>query len=72
MLAGVEPTGRHVKIPLVVIGHFREGKLAHDYLLGPASVLAQLGLIELATSVAGLRRLEGAQSNLPANELMKR
>jgi carboxymethylenebutenolidase len=35
-----------VKIPLVVIVHFRDGKLAHEHLWDQASVLAQLGLID--------------------------
>src|SRR5439155_10961955 len=47
MLPGVEPTNKHVKIPLVVIVHFRDGKLAHEHIYwDQASVLAQLGLID--------------------------
>ena len=47
MLPEVEPTGKHVKVALVVIVHFREGKLAHEHIYwDQASVLAQLGLID--------------------------
>ena len=49
MLPGVEPTGKHVKVALVVIVHFRDGKLAHEHIYwDQASVLAQLGLIDAA------------------------
>jgi carboxymethylenebutenolidase len=75
MLPGVAPTGKHVKIPLVVIVHFRDGKLAHEHIYwDQASVLAQLGLIETAKlPVAGVETAEKVlDSSLPANELMKR
>ena len=75
MLPGVAPTGRQVKIPLVVIVHFRDGKLAHEHIYwDQASVLAQLGLIETANlPVAGVETAEKVlDPSLPANELMKR
>src|SRR5207249_2967570 len=75
MLPGVEPTGKHVKVPLVVIVHFRDGKLAHEHIYwDQASVLAQLGLIDMsALPVAGVETAEKVLNpNLPANELMKR
>jgi carboxymethylenebutenolidase len=75
MLPGVEPTGKHVKIPLVVIVHFRDGKLAHEHIYwDQASVLAQLGLIETTQlPVAGVETAEKVLNpNLPANELMTR
>ena len=75
MLPGVEPTGRHVKIPLVVIVHFRDGKLAHEHIYwDQASVLAQLGLIDTAKlPVAGVETAEKVlDPSLPANELMER
>jgi carboxymethylenebutenolidase len=75
MLPGVDPTNRHVKIPLVVIVHFRDGKLAHEHIYwDQASVLAQLGLIDSATlPVAGVETAEKVlDPSLPANELMKR
>lgn len=60
MLPGVEPTNKHVKVALVVIVHFREGKLAHEHIYwDQASVLAQLGLIDAATlPVAGVESAE--------------
>ena len=75
MLPGVEPTGKHVKIPLVVIVHFRDGKLAHEHIYwDQASVLAQLGLLETnSLPVAGVETAEKVLNpKLPANELMKR
>ena len=75
MLPGVAPTGKHVKVPLVVIVHFRDGKLAHEHIYwDQASVLAQLGLIETAKlPVAGVETAEKVLNpSLPANEMMKR
>ncbi|HLY19084.1 MAG TPA: ester cyclase [Bryobacteraceae bacterium] len=46
MLPGVAPTHRRVEVPLVVIVHFREGKLAHEHIYwDQASVLKQIGLL---------------------------
>jgi carboxymethylenebutenolidase len=46
MLPGVPPTNRHVRVPLVVIVRFRDGKLAHEHIYwDQASVLKQLGLL---------------------------
>ncbi len=75
MLPGIAPTGKHVKVPLVVIVHFRDGKLAHEHIYwDQASVLAQLGLIDAAKlPVAGAESAEKVLSpNLPANRLMER
>lgn len=75
MLPGVEPTNRHVKVPLVVIVHFRDGKLAHEHIYwDQASVLAQIGLIDAnSLPVAGVETAEKVLNpNLPANDLMKR
>ena len=60
MLPGVAPTGKHVKIPLVVIVHFRDGKLAHEHIYwDQASVLAQLDLIDSnKLPVAGVESAE--------------
>ena len=56
MLPGVEPTGKHVKVALVVIVHFRDGKLAHEHIYwDQASVLVQLGLLDASKlPVAGI------------------
>jgi carboxymethylenebutenolidase len=46
MLPGVAPTNRFVKVPLVVIVKFRDGKLAHEHIYwDQASVLKQIGLL---------------------------
>jgi len=75
MLPGVAPTGKHVKVALVVIVHFRDGKLAHEHIYwDQASVLAQLGLIEAGSlPVAGVESAEKVLNpRLPSNELMQR
>jgi carboxymethylenebutenolidase len=75
MLPGVEPTGKHVKVALVVIVHFRDGKLAHEHIYwDQASVLAQLGLIDATKfPVAGIESAEKVlDPSLPANSLMTR
>ena len=75
MLPGLEPTNKHVKVALVVIVHFREGKLAHEHIYwDQASVLAQLGLIDArALPVAGVESAEKVlDPRLPSNALMNR
>jgi carboxymethylenebutenolidase len=74
MLPGVEPTGKHVRVALVVIVHFRDGKLAHEHIYwDQASVLAQLGLIDSANlPVAGVESAEKVLNpKLPSNTLMR-
>jgi carboxymethylenebutenolidase len=73
MLPDVEPTGKHVRVALVVIVHFRDGKLAHEHIYwDQASVLAQLGLIDSANlPVAGVESAEKVLNpKLPSNTLM--
>ena len=75
MLPGVEPTGKHVRVALVVIVHFRNGKLAHEHIYwDQASVLAQLGLIDAEKlPVAGVESAEKVLNpKLPSNSLMHR
>src|ERR1700745_519600 len=75
MLPGVEPTNKQVKIPLIVVVHFRDGKLAHEHIYwDQASVLAQLGLIDVATlPVCGADTDRKAlDPSLPANALIRR
>jgi carboxymethylenebutenolidase len=75
MLPGVEPTNKHVKVALVVIVHFRDGKLAHEHIYwDQASVLAQLGLIDASKlPVAGVESAEKVLNpSLPSNALMNR
>jgi carboxymethylenebutenolidase len=73
MLPGVEPTGKHVRVALVVIVHFRDGKLAHEHIYwDQASVLAQLGLLDAQRlPVAGVESAEKVLNpQLPSNTLM--
>jgi carboxymethylenebutenolidase len=75
MLPGVEPTGKNVRIALVVIVHFRDGKLAHEHIYwDQASVLVQLGLIDAdKLPVAGVESAEKVLNpKLPSNTLMHR
>ncbi len=74
MLPGVAPTGRRVAVPLVVIVHFRGGKLAHEHIVwDQASVLVQLGLLDpSALPVAGVETAEKvADPKLPSNRLIR-
>jgi len=66
MLPGVAPTNLPVKIPLVVIVKFRDGKLAHEHIYwDQASVLKQIGLLtDPALPVFGV---ETAEKVLAAN-----
>jgi len=75
MLPGIAPTGKRVECPLVVIVHFRDGKLSNEHIYwDQASVLVQLGLLEAVNlPVAGLesaRKL--ADPSLPSNHLIER
>ena len=75
MLPGVEPTGKHVRVALVVIVDFRDGKLAHEHIYwDQASVLAQLGLINATDlPVAGVASAEKVLNpKLESNALMNR
>jgi carboxymethylenebutenolidase len=75
MLPGVPPTGRHVEIPLVVVIHFRDGKLAHEHIYwDQASVLVQLGLLDASRlPVAGAETARKVMDpRQPSNELIRR
>jgi carboxymethylenebutenolidase len=49
MLPGVQPTGRRVEVPHVVVVGFEDGKVAFERIYwDQASVLVQLGLLERA------------------------
>ena len=73
MLPGVPPTGRRVEIPLVVVVHFRDGKLAHEHIYwDQASVLVQLGLLDSnKLPIAGVESARKVlDPKLPANEMI--
>ena len=74
MLPGVPPTGQRVEIPLVVVVHFRDGKLAHEYIYwDQPSVLVQLGLLSsTGLPVAGAATARKVlDPSLPSNQLMR-
>jgi carboxymethylenebutenolidase len=73
MLPGIAPTGRRVEVALVVVVHFRDGKLAHEHIYwDQASVLAQLGLIDPERlPIAGAESARKVLNpQLPANTLI--
>lgn len=75
MLPGVAPTGKPVKVAIVAVVQFRDGKLAHEHIYwDQASVLVQLGLLDAAQlPVAGAESAEKVlDPSMPANRLMAR
>ena len=75
MLPGIPPTGKRVEVPLVVIVHFRDDKLAHEHIYwDQASVLVQLGLLDPAKlPVSGIESAHKVLDNsLPSNALIER
>jgi carboxymethylenebutenolidase len=50
LLPGVAPTGKKVKLPVVVVVKFVDGKVAHEHIYwDQASLLVQVGLLDAAT-----------------------
>ncbi len=75
MLPGIAPTGKRVECPLVVIVHFRDGKLSNEHIYwDQASVLVQIGLLDSSTlPVAGSETAKKlANPRLPSNHLIER
>lgn len=75
MLPGIPPTGKSVKIPLVAIVTFHDGKLCNEHIYwDQASVLVQIGLLDNKNlPVAGVEVANKLlDKNLPSNTLMKR
>jgi carboxymethylenebutenolidase len=75
MLPGIAPTGKRVECPLVVIVHFRDGKLSNEHIYwDQATVLVQLGLLDPSTLpvVGSETALKLANPTLPANHLITR
>jgi len=63
LLPGIPPTGRSVEIPVVVVGQFRDGKLASEHIYwDQASVLVQIGKLDpVGLPIAGCRdRAQGS------------
>ena len=76
MLPGIPPTGRRVEVPLAVVVHFRDGKIASEHIYwDQASVLAQVGLIDtesLPVSGAESARKVLEPTSVPSNRLIER
>jgi carboxymethylenebutenolidase len=74
-LPGVEPTGRRVELPHVVVVGFEGGKVAYEHVYwDQASLLVQVGLLDPSTvpalGVAQAHKL--LDRSLPSNELIDR
>jgi carboxymethylenebutenolidase len=76
MLPGIPPTGRRVKIPLIVVVGFKNGKIASEHIYwDQASVLVQVGLLD--PNVLPVVGSESAQkmldpSSVPSDLLIER
>ncbi len=47
MLSGIPSTGKYVKLPHVVVMHFRHGKISHEHIYwDQASLLVQVSLLD--------------------------
>jgi carboxymethylenebutenolidase len=74
ILPGIEPTGKRVELPFVVIVQFEGNKLAHEHLYwDQASVLVQVGLLDRRLPVrGGETAAQLLNSTQPMNELIHR
>lgn len=75
LLPGVPPTGRPVRLPVVVVMGFDDGKVAYEHIYwDQASLLAQVGMLDAAAlPVTGAEQAEKIlDKNLPANQLLSR
>ena len=74
LLPGIQPTGKRVELPLVVIVQFEGDKLAHEHLYwDQASVLVQVGLLDRMLPVCGGEiAAQVLNPTQPMNELIRR
>ena len=76
ILPGIEPTGKRVELPLVVVVEFRDGKIHSEHIYwDQASVLAQIGLLDAKhLPIAGSEEARKLQdpAGVPSNELIKK
>lgn len=73
LLPRVQPTGRRVEIPTVVVAQFQDGKLASEHIYwDQASVLVQIGKLDpVGLPVAGVEAAHKVlDRTLPGNHLM--
>jgi carboxymethylenebutenolidase len=74
ILPGIEPTGKRVELPFVVVVQFEGDKLAHEHLYwDQASVLVQVGLLDRTLPVrGGETAAQVLDPTQPMNELIHR
>jgi carboxymethylenebutenolidase len=74
LLPGIQPTGKRVELPLVVIVQFERDKVAHEHLYwDQASVLVQIGLLDRSLPVrGGETAAQVLNPTQPMNELIDR
>jgi carboxymethylenebutenolidase len=74
VLPGIEPTGKRVELPFVVVVQFEGDKLAHEHLYwDQASVLVQVGLLDRTLPVrGGETAAQVLNPTQPMNELIHR
>ena len=74
LLPGIQPTGKRVELPLVVIVQFEGDKVAHEHLCwDQASVLVQVGLVDRSLPVrGGETATQVLDPTRPMNELIGR
>ena len=73
MLPGVPPTGRRIRIPVVVVVGFEDGKVHHEHIYwDQASVLVQAGLLDpAAVPATGSEQAEALRDQgRPKNEIL--
>jgi carboxymethylenebutenolidase len=75
ILPGVEPTGRKVELPHVVVMGINDGKVSYEHIYwDQGSLLAQIGMLDPTklpiTGVEQARKL--VDPKLPSNELIRR
>jgi carboxymethylenebutenolidase len=74
LLPGIEPTGKRVEFPFVVIVQFEGDKVAHEHLYwDQASLLVQVGLLDRSLPVrGGETAAQVLNPTQPMNELIHR
>ena len=70
LLPGIEPTGKYVEIPHVVVMKFKNNKISHEHIYwDQASVLVQIGLLD---SEKNTIRGTGDRTNKTISRIMQR
>jgi carboxymethylenebutenolidase len=60
MIPGIQPTGKYVELPHVVVMKFRGNKIVHEHIYwDQASLLTQLGLLDATNlQIKGIEQSE--------------